>query len=323
MSIDMQALIEEMGVLIERIKSGTATMGELEAFTAAAAELHQRSIILRYKAYEAKIFGMPEASVPQPETTEISNEIPETQPEVEMETAPEVTAEVQHTEEEEISFDLFGESEESVEMDLFSEEPAIEVSAPEVEMHVVAEFDEEPVAEETPSEPEMQLVADEEIAEEEESLSEPTMEMASEEEVAPETTMETEPVAVEETAEPMMEESAPEELQKPEPVMTSGGNEHPVYSRLSSEDNSLAARLMAVRLESLKGAFGFNERLQIIQELFNGSNDAFMQAIEHIDTLSSKLEARMLVSRYAHQFEWDKDSNLALEFVQKVERRFA
>lgn len=320
MSIDMQALIEEMGVLIERIKSGTATMGELEAFTAAAAELHQRSIILRYKAYEAKIFGMPETNIPKPETAELINEIPATQPEVEMEAAPEITAEVLHTEEE-ISFDLFGESEESTEMDLFSEEPAVESTAPEVEMHVVPQSDDAPVAEETPSEPEVHLVVDEETAEEEEIMSEP--EMTFEEEVVSETMMETEPVAAEETVTPVMEESAPEALQKPEPVITSGGNEHPVYSRLSSEDNSLAARLMAVRLESLKGAFGFNERLQIIQELFNGSNDAFMQAIEHIDTLSSKSEARMLVSRYAHQFEWDKDSNLALEFVQKVERRFA
>ena len=80
---------------------------------------------------------------------------------------------------------------------------------------------------------------------------------------------------------------------------------------------------MAVRLETLKGAFGFNERLQIIQELFDGSNDDFTQAIERLDTLNSKNEARNIVSTYAHQYAWDKDSNLALEFIQKVERRYA
>jgi hypothetical protein len=106
-------------------------------------------------------------------------------------------------------------------------------------------------------------------------------------------------------------------------VEVPAGDVHPVYKRLTNEDNSLAARLMAVRLETLKGAFGFNERLQIIQELFDGSNDDFTKAIERLDTLNSKNEARNIVSTYAHQYAWDKDSNLALEFIQKVERRYA
>jgi hypothetical protein len=92
---------------------------------------------------------------------------------------------------------------------------------------------------------------------------------------------------------------------------------------LVTDDNSLAARLMAVRLDSLKGAFGFNERLQIIQELFDGSAEQFTHAIETLDTLGSKEEARSVVSGFAYRFSWDKESNLALEFVQKVERRYA
>jgi hypothetical protein len=80
---------------------------------------------------------------------------------------------------------------------------------------------------------------------------------------------------------------------------------------------------MAIRLETLMGAFGLNERLQIIRELFDGSNDAFNQAIDTLDELDSKNEARKVVSGYANKFAWDKDSDLALEFVQKVERRYA
>lgn len=304
MNIDMQALIEEMSVLIEKIKSGTATLGELEAFTAAASELHQRSIILRYKAYEAKVFGTTETVTSQPEAVEVVAETPTPEPVIEP--AAEITTEPEPVSEE-ISFDLFGESDESAEMDLFSEEPVVAETTPEVALHVVTDADEAVITEEPMAT---------------EATLEPVPEITIEEEVVAEITPEL--VVAEEPAAPVMEESTPvSETPKPEPVVAHGGNEHPVYSRLSTEDNSLAARLMAVRLESLKGAFGFNERLQIIQELFNGSNDAFTQAIEHIDTLSSKSEARMLVSRYAHQFEWDKDSNLALEFVQKVERRFA
>jgi hypothetical protein len=80
---------------------------------------------------------------------------------------------------------------------------------------------------------------------------------------------------------------------------------------------------MAVRLETLKGAFGFNERLQIIRELFNGESDVFGHVIDQLDALQSKSEARSLVSSYARKYAWDKDSEIALEFVQKVERRYA
>lgn len=324
MTIDMQALIEEMSILIGKIKSGTATLGELEAFTAAASELHQRSIILRYKAYEAKVYGTPVAVTPEPVQAETPMEVV-TEPEavaeqiIEPQAEPEIEAEMEV--EAEISFDLFADSEEEESMDLFSEEPVpVTEETPVVAMHVVSEteaieepqeepimessdvVDEEPVSEATP---EVELELETKSIE---MIEEFTMEApVVEKEVAPEST------AAELADEPVTQDTKG----------TFSGNEHPVYSRLTMEDNSLAARLMAVRLESLKGAFGFNERLQIIQELFKGSNDAFTQAIEHIDTSSSKSEARMLVSRIAHQFEWDKDSNLALEFVQKVERRFA
>ena len=98
---------------------------------------------------------------------------------------------------------------------------------------------------------------------------------------------------------------------------------HPIYGKLNSNDGTLAARLMSVRLETLKGAFGFNERLQIIQELFNGSNDEFNNLIEQLETIPSKEQARSLVSSYANKYQWDVDSQLAIELVQKVERKYA
>ena len=98
---------------------------------------------------------------------------------------------------------------------------------------------------------------------------------------------------------------------------------HPIYGKLNSNDGTLAARLMSVRLETLKGAFGFNERLQIIQELFNGSNDEFNGLIDQIETISSKEQARSLVSSYANKYHWDVESQLAIELVQKVERKYA
>src|SRR4051812_2767771 len=115
MNMDMQALIGEMSALIVKIKSGEATQGEIEAFAAASGELHERAVVLRYKSYEAKVFGTPvqpvqdpprlipeETPAPAAEIAEPAAETPQAEPvkEAEKETAPE-----------EMSFDLFEESE--------------------------------------------------------------------------------------------------------------------------------------------------------------------------------------------------------------------
>src|SRR3989338_2681133 len=82
--MDMQALIEEMSALIVKIKSGVATQGELEAFAAAASELNERAIILRYKSYEAKIFGVPAARVVETESASKVEEVPVAEPQSEI-----------------------------------------------------------------------------------------------------------------------------------------------------------------------------------------------------------------------------------------------
>lgn len=294
----MQALIEEMSALILKIKSGSATQGELEAFAAAAAELHERAVVLRYKSYEAKVFGTPVAPVREME--------PASAPEPVAEPAAETVTETPEAadEPEEVSFDLFQEPEgETESFDLFSldseEEDVLE--AP------VVQTDPEPVVTPEPEIPAMEEEEEEPVVQLEEAASHQPEEA---------TTPEPEPVVQETIPTPEPEPAAPV-------ASVPSGAIHPVYKRLVTDDNSLGARLMAVRLETLQGAFGFNERLQIIRELFNGSNEEFSQAISQLDSLGSKNEARTIVSSYAHQFAWDKDSDLALEFVQKVERRYA
>jgi uncharacterized protein (DUF2267 family) len=98
---------------------------------------------------------------------------------------------------------------------------------------------------------------------------------------------------------------------------------HPIYERLSATDDSLAARMLTVRLETLKGAFGFNERMQIVNELLGSSNDLYHEVIEQLDNMDSKDEARLFVSSIANKYNWNVSSTIALEFIQKVERRYA
>ncbi len=260
----MHALIEEIAALLAKIKSGEATLGELEAFAAATNQLNERAIILRYKAIEAKVYGTPVAEEVVSEALVSVKEEVASVIEVRAET---VTVEPR----EEASFDLF-------DMDTTEEE--------EIEDEVPFELIEDVVEEEIEEEPidEIQHVHEEPVEEEKAPvISEPAF-------------------------------AAPIENMQ---------GLHPIYGKLNSNDGTLAARLMSVRLETLKGAFGFNERLQIIQELFNGSNDEFNNLIEKLESIPSKEEARSLVSSYANKYHWDAESQLAIELIQKVERKYA
>ncbi len=88
-------------------------------------------------------------------------------------------------------------------------------------------------------------------------------------------------------------------------------------------DNSLMSVLSNQKLESLKGAFGLNDRLQIINELFNGDHDEFNTIIEVLDNLDSNVKARVKLSEIAAQHQWEQDNILVEELVRKVERRYA
>ena len=276
--MEMHALIEEITALLAKIKSGEATLNELEAFAAAANQLNERAIILRYKAIEAKVYGRTGA-VPVSETPAAVKE----------EIVPIIEAQEVHPEpEEEPSFDLFG-------MDTDEEE------APLPKTEIVSDKDTESREEEVPFELIEDKVEEESVEEDPiQAFVEPVREIEKEEEKAP-----------------VIPEPA-----FAAPIENTQGL-HPIYGKLNSNDGTLAARLMSVRLETLKGAFGFNERLQIIQELFNGSNDEFNSLIDQIENITSKDQARSLVSSYANKYHWDADSQLAIELVQKVERKYA
>lgn len=93
--------------------------------------------------------------------------------------------------------------------------------------------------------------------------------------------------------------------------------------RFSAIDPSLQHQLTMSRLETLIGSFGLNERLQFINELFDGSSEAFSDAIKTIDTQSDEQSALRKVSKLATQFNWDQDSETVEEFVLKIKRRYA
>ncbi len=93
----MQALIDKINAIVSNIKSGIATREELEEFVSSSSELHDLAVVLRYKAYEALVYGEKQFSE---ETRELEKEqASPIQHEVETETAEETL--------DEGGFDLF------------------------------------------------------------------------------------------------------------------------------------------------------------------------------------------------------------------------
>lgn len=299
----MNSLLEEMQLLVDKINEGTATMGEIEAFAAAAQDLNERAIIIRYKAYELKVQPTPvevqateQDQVSTNETVFIASKLDDNSLD--------------------IDFDLFSSGDDS-----FNDEPTLEEShdfsesIPEISEETsrdapTTSFD---LYENEPEEQERVAYLDEAennetpLMEEFDAFQEPVY------------TLEEEPVATNElTQETAVFTEANEPIAHETNLVL-----HPIYERLSATDDSLAARMLTVRLETLKGAFGFNERMQIVNELLGSSNDLYHEIIEQLDNMDSKEEARLFVSSIADKYNWNVSSSIALEFIQKVERRYA
>lgn len=94
-------------------------------------------------------------------------------------------------------------------------------------------------------------------------------------------------------------------------------------ARYSKTDINNMNQILMSKLDTLIGSFGLNERLQYINELFNGSSEHFSEAVKIIDNQSNIEEALLKTSVYANQFNWENDSETVEEFVIKIKRRYA
>lgn len=299
----MNSLLAEMQLLVDKINEGTATMGEIEAFAAAAQDLNERAIIYRYKAYELKI---------QPTQFDVEETVQEQTSPAE----PHFVATKLEDNTLDMDFDLFSSGDDSL-----NDEPMLE------ENHDFSESIPEISEETSHDEPTTSFDLYENEPEEHETIA------YLDEAENNETPLMEEFDAVQEPVYTLDEEPLDTSESIQETVLFPEANEpiahetslalHPIYERLSATDDSLAARMLTVRLETLKGAFGFNERMQIVNELLGSSNDLYHEVIEQLDNMDSKDEARLFVSSIANKYNWNVSSTIALEFIQKVERRYA
>jgi hypothetical protein len=251
-----------------KLNHGKLTREELEELVVNTQELHERAIILRYKAFEEKIFGeRPVVQVPEVEATIISEPVTEPVVETPSYSMPEL------------------------EIELDVEEEVIEEEIEEIEEQPAFDF----------------------------SLFDDSAEQIKEE-VLEDNTFEHLSVSSTESTEDGVHE---EHITMEQVIVTPVENSNlDFYNKFSKESGDSAPQFGMTALSTLIGAFGLNERLQYINELFDGSSEAFSDAIKVLDNLSSREEMLIRASAYANNHNWDLKSETVEEFVAKLKRRY-
>ncbi|XOV66765.1 MAG: hypothetical protein ACFHU9_14155 [Fluviicola sp.] len=277
-------LLDQLNGLVNSMEQGELNLEQLNDLEKVTRTLHERSIILRYKAYEASAWG---------DTQEENDE-----PVVEVKQQEEVEP-------------VVSESDEVVEKEI-EEEEASHNEPEEEPAFDFAIFDEQ---EETPGTQSVDI--------EEETKAEAEPEEVEATSIEPETVEEVktviDPVSPPEPADEIKIES--EEIPPvPKPEPASGGS---FLDRFAQQDNSVAGRFSAGPLNSLIGAFGLNERLRFINDLFDGSSEKFSDAIKALDSQSDLDAARIKAASYAEENEWDPEEEVVAEFMNYLNRRYA
>ena len=95
-----------------------------------------------------------------------------------------------------------------------------------------------------------------------------------------------------------------------------------IFDAIVAEEEILNAP-WKTQLTKLNGSFGLNEKLQLIQELFQGSADNYNQAVLALDAVLNFTEAKLVLVEYAVMYDWDLEAVVVKEFIQKVARRHA
>jgi hypothetical protein len=94
-------------------------------------------------------------------------------------------------------------------------------------------------------------------------------------------------------------------------------------AKFAKEVKQASTGFQLPKIETLVGSFGLNERLQFINELFDGSSESFADAIKVLDHLSNHDEAFRQAANFAIQYTWEKDSETVTDFLTKLQRRYA
>jgi len=311
---------------LEKLESGQLSPEDMELLVEDAKELYERMVIMRYKIYETNVLGVSapvvSASIRQPEietpidlfgAIDLGSE-----PEFEVTFANEDPI----IDEEKVSYPL----EEEVEEELgFKNEILEEVIETEKESNFETDsFDEGTEESVIASSFENESSEEHEDEEEEGSFLDQDESSLSEELVE----------ATEFNNSDILEEDEEAQNVEPEPFIEETPIEVPQtnYEPQFSADQPIWMAEMEANirdnrsifpLETLAGAFTLNEKLQFINELFDGSSDDFSSSVKQLDQLANMDAARNMLAELSQSFNWDTESEIVEDFLYKICRRHA
>jgi hypothetical protein len=315
---------------LEKLESGQLSPEDMELLVEDAKELYERMVIMRYKIYETNVLGVSapvvSASIRQPEietpidlfgAIDLGSE-PEFEVTFASEETPEEVAQVIYPLEDESSEEELDREEElEDDADEFFEEET------EDEAHEETSFENETVAEEV-NENSFASVDEPEEQEEEGSFLDQNESLLSDE-LVDATEFNNSDILEEEEEE---QNTAPAPFIEETPIEVTQTNYEPQFSAdqpiwMAEMEANIRDDRSVFPLETLAGAFTLNEKLQFINELFDGSSDDFSGAVKQLDQLANMDAARNMLTELSQTFNWDTESEIVEDFLYKICRRHA
>lgn len=298
----METLITQIQQIQQKLTSGTITSDELENLVDLSRELYEKSVILRFKSFEEKVFPSREFS-PLNETFAAKNEaeveinISEKladieEPEASTNFESTVRSAMHETIQPVFDFQLFDDLEAKKE-DIPSESASLTDNSNDVESVQEEEIDAENTEEISAT-----ILTIEPVLEPKEINLE-----------------EKEEAKIEESASPVAETEAHTEIKSATKTST-------LFNQIPSILVAGENNWMSGKIVNLQSSFGFNDRLQCISELFNGSSEKYSETLQQLDELTQFDAAKSILEPIARENGWDLESDLTIEFIQKVERRY-
>ncbi len=316
-SLMIKTILGHLQTGVDKLESGALSPEDMELLVEDAKELYERMVILRYKIYETNVLGVKEpivsASIRQPEIEtpiDLFGAIDEPTPEPEFEVT---FANGEEVEEENVPAEqIFFEEEQAFEEEQSVEEEEEILEAEEGQVHEEPQINTETTYFELEKEE-----ADDLKDLPEQQANEALNEEELEEEILVVEEEKQEPVHA--SHESVNEETAVEEADGNWETHFSG--DQPIW--MAEMEANIRDSRSVFPLESLIGAFTLNEKLQFINELFDGSSDDFSTSIKQLDQLASMDAARNMLAELAVTFNWDTESEIVEDFIYKICRRHA
>lgn len=92
--------------------------------------------------------------------------------------------------------------------------------------------------------------------------------------------------------------------------------------KLSSPDNSIAARMTNARINDLRQAIGINDKFLLINELFEGNISYYNKAIDELNSFQSLNGAKTYLIELSVLHQWDVETAAVAKMEQLIERKF-